>query len=75
MEYAMMDELVSRCKKTGLKKINGYYYPTLKNAMVKDFYETMGFSKAFEDEAGNGKWIFDLRAEYHKKNRNIFIAL
>ena len=73
MEYAMMDELVSRCKKTGLKKINGYYYPTLKNSMVKDFYGTMGFTKISEDETGNTKWFLNVENEYEKKNRNILV--
>ena len=30
MEFAMMDELVSQCKKRGIKKLIGYYYPTAK---------------------------------------------
>jgi len=46
MEFAMMDELVEKAKKAGVKKIIGYYYPTAKNAMVKDFYGRMGFEKS-----------------------------
>ncbi len=74
MEYAMMDEFVSRCKKTGLKKINGYYYPTLKNSMVKEFYGTIGFTKILEDETGNAKWFLNVENEYDKKNSNILVV-
>ena len=38
MEFAMMDALVGQAKNQGIKKIIGYYYPTAKNAMVKEFY-------------------------------------
>ncbi|MBP3813145.1 MAG: HAD family hydrolase [Butyrivibrio sp.] len=38
MEFAMMDELVKRALDRGIKSIYGYYYPTAKNKMVKDFY-------------------------------------
>ena len=49
MEFAMMDELVRQAKKLGIKKIYGYYYPTAKNAMVKDLYGLEGFTKIKED--------------------------
>ena len=53
MEFAMMDELVEKAKAAGIKKLVGYYYPTAKNAMVKEFYALQGFKKITEDEAGN----------------------
>ena len=46
MEYAMLDTLIETCQNKGIKKIRGFYYPTAKNAMVKDFYGKMGFSQA-----------------------------
>ena len=39
-----------------IRKIVGYYYPTAKNAMVKDFYHLQGFEKVSEDEDGNGSF-------------------
>ncbi len=67
MEYAMMDEFVSTCKRRGIKKIIGYYYPTAKNGMVKDFYGTMGFKKVNEDENGNIIWEIEIE-DYTAKN-------
>ena len=71
MEFAMMDGLVARAKKAGLKRIIGYYYPTAKNNMVRDFYDRMGFTKVSEDENGNTTWEFDLTGEYVNKNTHI----
>ena len=67
MEYAMMDELVMWCKKRNISKIYGYYYPTAKNNMVKDFYALQGFTKETEDNQGNTKWYYDI-GEYQNKN-------
>ena len=73
MEYAMMDGLVARAKEAGCKKIRGYYYPTAKNNMVRDFYGGMGFDKVSEDAEGNTTWEFDLTGEYVNKNTHIRI--
>lgn len=45
MEHAMMDELVRRAQARGVTRIAGYYYPTAKNGMVRDFYGGMGFER------------------------------
>ena len=71
MEIAMMDTLVSRCMRAGIVRIIGYYYPTKKNAMVKQFYGGLGFTKKEEDTAGNSKWVFEIPADYENKNRVI----
>ena len=71
MEYAMMDSLVERASAAGMKKIIGYYYPTAKNNMVRDFYDRMGFTKVSEDDDGNTTWEFDLTCDYTKKNSHI----
>ena len=70
MEFAMMDEMVRLAEEKGISVINGYYYPTAKNAMVKDFYGLHGFEKVFEDEAGNAKWVLDV-SSYTDKNKVI----
>lgn len=67
MEFAMMDELVTKAKEADIKKLVGYYYPTAKNAMVKDFYEMQGFKKVSEDEDGNAVWEFSITDDYQKK--------
>ena len=71
MEFAMMDALVARSKEAGLKKIIGYYYPTAKNNMVRDFYDRMGFTKVNEDSDGNTTWEFDLTQPYTDQNTHI----
>lgn len=73
MEYAMMDEVVEKCRERGLKTIRGYYYPTAKNAMVKNFYELQGFTKISEDADGNAVWEYQIPAEYEKKNKVITV--
>lgn len=67
MEFAMMDALVEQARKQGIKKIIGYYYPTAKNAMVKEFYALQGFSKQSEDEDGSSIWEYVVEENYQKK--------
>ena len=71
MEYAMMDTLAAACKKRGIDTICGYYYPTAKNGMVRDFYEKQGFTKVSEDEAGNTIWKLETADGYSRKNHVI----
>ncbi len=71
MEFAMMDELVAECQKRGITEIYGYYYPTAKNAMVKDFYGLQGFEKISEDADGNATWKFVIESDYQNKNKYI----
>lgn len=70
MEYAMMDAIVEKAKADKIKKIIGYYYPTAKNAMVKDFYQCQGFSKIREEENGDTVWEFNI-PEVYKKKQNV----
>ena len=71
MEYAMMDELVRQCKKRGIVRIKGYYYPTAKNKMVSGFYDDQGFTKNEEDSNGNTIWELDISGGYNNKNHVI----
>ena len=70
MEFAMMDSLIKECVKQNIKELYGYYYPTVKNGMVKDFYKIQGFTKIDEDEKGNTVWKYVID-DY--KNKNKFI--
>ena len=74
MEYAMMDSVVQACLACGMETILGYYYPTAKNAMVKEFYAAMGFTKIQEGEDGSTVWRFDVPADYEVKNTVIQVA-
>ena len=62
MEDAMMDTLVAEAAARGIKTIVGYYYPTAKNAMVREFYAQFGFAKTAEDADGNTTWTLDAAA-------------
>lgn len=72
MEFAMMDEFISICKDIGAKKVIGFYYPTAKNSMVKDFYSLHGFHKVKEDENGKTEWEINV-IDYKNKNTVIEI--
>ena len=60
MENSMMNALVEKARKCNASKIIGYYFPTSKNGMVKEFYGTMGFVKINEDIDGNTEWELDV---------------
>ena len=71
MEFAMMDMLVKKAKEKNIKEIYGYYYPTMKNKMVSDFYDLQGFEEISCDEKGNKIYKLDISKEYINKNNVI----
>ncbi|MGN0597862.1 MAG: HAD-IIIC family phosphatase, partial [Ruminiclostridium sp.] len=70
MEFAMLDRLCEEARKLSISKIIGNYYPTAKNSMVKELFDTFGFEKISEDEQGNKKYILDVYS-YENKNKHI----
>lgn len=74
MEYAMMDSVVRACRECGIGTIYGYYYPTAKNGMVKEFYAAMGFQKIQEEADHSTVWQYDIPADYEDKNTVIFVS-
>ena len=73
MEYAMLDRLVEICRKNGISVINGYYYKTAKNAMVKDLFTDFGFEMTSENE--NGDRTFRMNVDgYENKNKSINVT-
>lgn len=73
MESAMMDELIKTAGNKGIKTIIGYYYPTSKNMMVKDFYASQGFVKCAEENGGNTVWQFEITGDHKKKQHVISV--
>ena len=73
MEFAMMDKLIRICIEQNIKTVYGYYYPTAKNKMVKDFYKEMGFTKQNEDLSGNAVWTYKVEQKYENKNKVICV--
>ena len=72
MEQAMLDELVRRCREEGIEKIIGYYFPTAKNKMVAELFDTFGFDKISESE--DGSKVYELPTEGYE-NQNHVIAV
>ncbi len=71
MEFAMMDMLVKKAQERNIKTIYGYYYPTLKNKMVNNFYDLQGFEEVSCDEQGNKVYKLDISKGYTNKNNVI----
>ena len=72
MEFAMMDEFIARCIDIGVRSVFGYYYPTDKNKMVKDFYALHGFQRISENDNGDSVWMLNID-NYIPKNKVIEI--
>ena len=73
MEYAMLDGLVKAALSKNIQVIYGYYYPTAKNKMVKEFYSLMGFDKISEDADGNATYRLDISNGYENRNKVISV--
>ncbi|MBP5660105.1 MAG: HAD-IIIC family phosphatase [Lachnospiraceae bacterium] len=71
MELALLDKIVHTCLEHGVREIRGYYYPTAKNAMVKEFYKELGFDRISEEAEGNTEWKLDISNGYEDKNKYI----
>ena len=74
MEFAMMDKLVKKARERNIKTIYGYYYPTLKNKMVSNFYDLQGFELVSTDDEGNKTYKLDISKEYTNKNNVIEVT-
>ena len=73
MEFAMMDEMAAAAMARGVRVVRGFYFPTAKNGMVRDFYKTQDFTKVSEDLQGNAVWELDISSGYEPRNRHIKI--
>lgn len=75
MEFAMLDTLIAECRRQHITTIKGFYYKTPKNAMVKDFYQTLGFAKTKENEPeeGDSEWEYQIPQDYENKNNVITV--
>jgi len=72
MEFAMLDELVSKCKDQNVSKIIGYYYKSAKNSMTSDLYEKFGF-RLIRQNNEDTVWRLDV-SNYANKNKFIKVA-
>jgi len=72
MENAMFDRLIARCLARGIRTVTGYYYKTAKNAMVANFYGTLGFEKISGEDA-DSVWLY--RIPEGRTDQNIYIEV
>ncbi len=71
MEFAMLDELIRKCRKKGINKLVGYYYKTHKNNMVSCLYKEFGFILD-EKHEGYSSWSLNIT---NYQNQNKFIGV
>ena len=69
LEFAMFDELIRHSQEMGISTITGYFFPTAKNAVVKDFYSSLGFQliETFENKR---RYKFAI-SDHNRKNETI----
>lgn len=72
MENFTLNTMVAAAQKIGCKKIIGEYLPTPKNAMVKEHYDGLGFTKLAENEDGSKKYELDVESY---QNRECYIEV
>lgn len=63
VESMMFRAVIAAARELGARRIIGEYLPTAKNAMVRDFYTTLGFTLT-EESAEHRLFSYDLAQEY-----------
>jgi len=56
MENFTLNTMVEEARRRGYKKIIGEYLPTLKNQMVKEHFDQLGFTKVWEQADGSKRY-------------------
>jgi FkbH-like protein len=59
VEQFIMSHVVGAAVKLGLRRVVGQYFPTAKNAMVRDFFQQFGFTRA---SAADDRWTLEVAA-------------
>lgn len=58
VEYMVLREILANAAANGIEQVVGVYVPTERNAMVRDHYEKLGFSRFEQDAAGDAEyWV------------------
>lgn len=60
VERAFLGELLRALARRGVERVRGKYVPTAKNAMVRDFYPSCGFSEMQADGSAGTIWDMNL---------------
>ena len=72
VEQFLLNHLCGLARERGLTKICGEYIPTAKNSLVRNHYDSLGFTQLESREDGYPKWEFDLTSG--REPLKVFIA-
>jgi FkbH-like protein len=74
VEEAVLQDLVRAAQSAGASRLIGNYYPTSRNAIVKDHYKKLGFLKTHATDQ-EGTWTLNI-GEYKEQTlpMKFFIA-
>lgn len=61
VEFLAFNSLAEESIKRGALRLCGYYYPTKKNGIVRNLFETIGFTCISLDDEGNSVWEYNLK--------------
>jgi len=60
VERFLLDRVVKAAADRGLRRIDGRYIPTARNALVREHYERLGFEKTGEEPDGTTTWRLEI---------------
>jgi FkbH-like protein len=72
VEQATLNILAERARSAGATELRGRFVPTLKNGIVKDHYQKLGFIKTDERKTGETEWAITL-ADYAPHEVPIYV--
>jgi FkbH-like protein len=73
IERAFAGELLRDLERRGVTRVVGEYLPTPKNAMVRDFYASCGFSLLETAETAT-RWVFEFGRSKRPESRFVAVA-
>jgi FkbH-like protein len=56
VEFMVLREILLHAREAGVKRLHGSFVPTERNALVREHYEKLGFTKTGEDGKGATTW-------------------
>jgi FkbH-like protein len=63
VERMVLNEILHHARARGIKTLVGVYRPTERNGMVRDHYESLGFTRRLVAENGETEWVMAATAE------------
>ena len=63
VERMVLNEILHHARARGIKTLVGVYRPTERNSMVRDHYESLGFTRRLVAENGETEWVMAATAQ------------